>query len=478
MVGALPATSSAPTPTSAASRSTSRKPEGIELLRRLIAESDVVIENFTPRVMANFGLEWPTIRELNPRCVLVRMPAFGLSGPWRDNTGFAQTMEQVTGLAWLTGHTWDQPRIQRGPSDPNAGMHAAFAVLVGLAERDATGEGCQLEVTMVEGALNAAAELAIEYTRVRQPCSSATATARPAPRRRASTRARASTGGSRCRSRPTSSGGVRRPRSAARRGRRDPDARDARRPTRPPRRARRAHRRVGDRSRRGRDGRLARRQRRARRARSRPAPPASTIPSSRPAASTRTVEHPVVGRQPHPDGAVPLRERRPLAARPAPTLGPAQPRDPRRPARAVRRPSSRSSKPPASSAPAPGASSPAPKRPSRTPRTGLHGSVITRSDTRAALRVPARRNEEVPCSRCAPTRRSFAAASCKAVVLVAARRCRRIDGAAAEGDDDRPAGAVPRGRIGDVAVLRDRARRFARFPHSTSSPRPRTHPRP
>ncbi|HEX7096297.1 MAG TPA: CoA transferase [Acidimicrobiales bacterium] len=139
-------------------------PKGLELLKQLITQSDAVIENFTPRVMANFGLEWPAAHELNPRCVLVRMPAFGLSGPWRDNTGFAQTMEQVTGLAWLTGHKWDQPRIQRGPSDPNAGMHAAFALLVGLAERDATGEGCQLEVTMVEGALNAAAELVIEYS--------------------------------------------------------------------------------------------------------------------------------------------------------------------------------------------------------------------------------------------------------------------------------------------------------------------------
>jgi crotonobetainyl-CoA:carnitine CoA-transferase CaiB-like acyl-CoA transferase len=92
------------------------------------------------------------------------MPAFGLSGPWRDNTGFAQTMEQVTGLAWVTGHRWDQPRIQRGPSDPNAGMHAAFALIVGLAERDATGRGHHFEVTMVEGALNAAAEIALEYS--------------------------------------------------------------------------------------------------------------------------------------------------------------------------------------------------------------------------------------------------------------------------------------------------------------------------
>jgi crotonobetainyl-CoA:carnitine CoA-transferase CaiB-like acyl-CoA transferase len=124
----------------------------------------VIIENFTPRVMANFGLDWATIQTINPRCILVRMPAFGLSGPWRDNTGFAQTMEQVTGFAWVTGHTWDQPRIQRGPSDPNAGMHAAFAMMVGLAERDVTGRGHHFEVTMVEGALNAASEIALEYS--------------------------------------------------------------------------------------------------------------------------------------------------------------------------------------------------------------------------------------------------------------------------------------------------------------------------
>jgi crotonobetainyl-CoA:carnitine CoA-transferase CaiB-like acyl-CoA transferase len=91
------------------------------------------------------------------------MPAFGLSGPWRDNTGFAQTMEQMTGLAWVTGYADDQPLIQRGPSDPNAGMHAAFALLVALAERDATGEGQHVEVTMIEAALNAAAEQVVEW---------------------------------------------------------------------------------------------------------------------------------------------------------------------------------------------------------------------------------------------------------------------------------------------------------------------------
>ena len=92
------------------------------------------------------------------------MPAFGLSGPWRDNVGFAQTMEQISGLAWVTGHADDQPRIQRGPCDPLAGMHSAFAILVALAERERTGEGKLLECTMVEGALNAAAEMAIEWS--------------------------------------------------------------------------------------------------------------------------------------------------------------------------------------------------------------------------------------------------------------------------------------------------------------------------
>jgi crotonobetainyl-CoA:carnitine CoA-transferase CaiB-like acyl-CoA transferase len=138
--------------------------EGLGLLRDLIATSDAVLENFSPRVLGNFGLGWDAIQAINSRCILVRMPAFGLSGPWRDNVGFAQTMEQVTGLAWITGFPDDQPRIQQGPSDPNAGMHATFALIVGLHEREATGRGCHLEVTMVEGALNAAAELVIEKT--------------------------------------------------------------------------------------------------------------------------------------------------------------------------------------------------------------------------------------------------------------------------------------------------------------------------
>lgn len=136
--------------------------DGRAVARQLIATSDAVLDNYSPRVLENFGLGWDVIQEINPRCSLIRMPAFGLSGPWRDSTGFAQTMEQVTGMAWLTGHSDDQPRLQSGPSDPNAGMHAAFALIVALSERDETGCGSHVEATFVEAALNAVAEMAIE----------------------------------------------------------------------------------------------------------------------------------------------------------------------------------------------------------------------------------------------------------------------------------------------------------------------------
>jgi crotonobetainyl-CoA:carnitine CoA-transferase CaiB-like acyl-CoA transferase len=136
---------------------------GLALAKRLIATCDVFVENFSPRVIEQFGLDWESVHALSPKTILVRMPAFGLSGPWRDHVGFAQTMEQITGLAWLTGHPHDQPRIQRGPCDPLAGTHAAFATLVALAERERTGTGHLVECAMVEGALNAAAEQIVEH---------------------------------------------------------------------------------------------------------------------------------------------------------------------------------------------------------------------------------------------------------------------------------------------------------------------------
>ncbi|MEE8474424.1 MAG: CoA transferase [Myxococcota bacterium] len=137
--------------------------EGRALLRRLVAGADVVIENYSVRVFENFGLGWDTIREWNPRAIMVRMPAFGLGGPWRDRTGFAMTIEQVSGLAWMTGYE-DLPLVVRGACDPIGGMHAVFALLMALEDRERTGQGQLVEVPLVETALNIAAEQVIEQS--------------------------------------------------------------------------------------------------------------------------------------------------------------------------------------------------------------------------------------------------------------------------------------------------------------------------
>ncbi|MDG2028148.1 MAG: CoA transferase [Acidimicrobiales bacterium] len=137
---------------------------GRDLVMRLVDHVDLVVENFSPRVVEQFGLGWDAIHARNPRAVMVRMPAFGLDGPWRERVGFAQTMEQMSGMAWLTGHPDDQPRIMRGPCDPIAGMHGAFAALLGLRTRDVTGEGVFVESPMVEAAINCSAEMIVEWT--------------------------------------------------------------------------------------------------------------------------------------------------------------------------------------------------------------------------------------------------------------------------------------------------------------------------
>ena len=137
--------------------------EGHDLALRLCATADMVFENFTPRVMEQFGLQWSSLHDVNPRLNLVRMPAFGLDGPWRDRPGFAQTMESLTGMAAATGWPGGSPVLVGGAGDPIAGLHATFASLVALCTRDEHGRGFLVEATMVEAALNAAAMSAIAF---------------------------------------------------------------------------------------------------------------------------------------------------------------------------------------------------------------------------------------------------------------------------------------------------------------------------
>ncbi|MGA7050719.1 MAG: CoA transferase [Mycobacterium sp.] len=136
--------------------------DGRGLFTGLVAGADVVIENFSPRVMEHFGLTADVLLEVNPQLVVARMPAFGLDGPWRERVGFAPTMEQIAGLAWVTGLPEDPPVTPRGACDPLAGVHAAFAVLTALHFAERTGLGQQVELPMIETVLNATAIQPIE----------------------------------------------------------------------------------------------------------------------------------------------------------------------------------------------------------------------------------------------------------------------------------------------------------------------------
>ena len=138
-------------------------PEGMTLLKRLLASADLVVDNYSARVLENFDLTWERVHALNPRLIMLRMPAFGLDGPWRDHPGFGQTVEQISGLGWITGYE-DRPLVPRAVCDPLAGLHAVLAALLALEHRRRTGEGQLVEVPLIETALNVAADQVIEYS--------------------------------------------------------------------------------------------------------------------------------------------------------------------------------------------------------------------------------------------------------------------------------------------------------------------------
>jgi crotonobetainyl-CoA:carnitine CoA-transferase CaiB-like acyl-CoA transferase len=138
--------------------------EGREILHQLLAGADVLIENYSPRVMEQFGLSYETLASAYPSLVVTRMPAFGLDGPWAQRVGFALTMEALAGMAITTGHPEGRPTCPGGVLDPIAGMHAAFATLAALEQRETTGAGQLVEVPMIECALNIAPAPLLEWS--------------------------------------------------------------------------------------------------------------------------------------------------------------------------------------------------------------------------------------------------------------------------------------------------------------------------
>lgn len=139
-------------------------PEGQAVFEQLAATADLVVENYTPRVLDNFGLSYDRLAAVNPRIILVRMPAFGLDGPWRDRPGFAQTVSQAGGMCWTTGSTDGAPMNPGAVCDPMSGIHAMVAALAAVEQRHRTGRGQLVEVPMIEVVLNMTAEQTVEQS--------------------------------------------------------------------------------------------------------------------------------------------------------------------------------------------------------------------------------------------------------------------------------------------------------------------------
>ncbi|OBG91904.1 acyl-CoA hydratase [Mycobacterium sp. E3251] len=137
---------------------------GRELALQLAGQADVVVENFSPRVVEQFGLDYESVAKINPDVIMVRMPGFGLQGPWRDYVGWALNIEQVSGMSAMTGYPDGPPCNLQGPADPIAGVHACVALLAALEHRRSTGEGQLIEVAQIEVGAAVTAEPVIEYS--------------------------------------------------------------------------------------------------------------------------------------------------------------------------------------------------------------------------------------------------------------------------------------------------------------------------
>jgi crotonobetainyl-CoA:carnitine CoA-transferase CaiB-like acyl-CoA transferase len=127
-----------------------RSAEGQDLIRRLAARADVLAENFRPGTMERWGLGWDELRRVNPRLVMVRISAFGQTGPYSARPGFGRIAAAMSGVSYISGYP-DRPPVSPGtPTIPDylAGVLGAFGALVALRHRDRTGEGQMVDVSL------------------------------------------------------------------------------------------------------------------------------------------------------------------------------------------------------------------------------------------------------------------------------------------------------------------------------------------
>ena len=144
-----------------------RSSEGAAMFRRLVAQSDVVLENFRPGTLEKWGLGFETLIDINPRLIMLRVSAYGQTGPMKNEPGFARIAHAFGGLSFLAGNADGPPVVPGSTSlaDYISGMWGAIGVLLALRHADATGCGQCIDIGLYESVFRLLDELAPAYAK-------------------------------------------------------------------------------------------------------------------------------------------------------------------------------------------------------------------------------------------------------------------------------------------------------------------------
>jgi crotonobetainyl-CoA:carnitine CoA-transferase CaiB-like acyl-CoA transferase len=139
--------------------------EGISIFKEMVATADALIENYSAEVLPKLGLPYSVLAEINPRLVMVSMPAFGSNNAWSNTRAYGGTLEQASGLPMVSGREdWPPTMSSYAYGDPMGGFNATASLLAGLAYRQKTGKGRLIDLSQIEGMLSLVAPWIIEQS--------------------------------------------------------------------------------------------------------------------------------------------------------------------------------------------------------------------------------------------------------------------------------------------------------------------------
>ena len=128
-----------------------KDPEGVAIFKRMAGKADVVVENYRPGVKHRLGIDYESLRKINPRIVYASISGFGQEGPYRDRPGLDHVVQGMGGLMSVTGLPGQGPvRVGIAISDSSAGLYLAFGIVLALLEREHSGEGQWVQTSLLQ----------------------------------------------------------------------------------------------------------------------------------------------------------------------------------------------------------------------------------------------------------------------------------------------------------------------------------------